>query len=60
MRLKFIVSVSYNRFVFDDDCAALAFASIAKRTAEDENIRVEISIEKIEDEDKVYKEGEDE
>lgn len=57
MQLKFIVNVSYNRFVFNDDCAALAFASIAKRTAEDEDIRVEISIESVKEE---KKEGEDE
>lgn len=57
MQLKFIVNVSYNRFVFNDDCAALAFASIAKRTAEDEDLRVEISIETVKEE---KKEGEDE
>lgn len=56
MQLKFIVNVSYNRFVFNDDCAALAFASIAKRTAEDEDIHVEISIETVKEE---KKEGED-
>ena len=57
MQLKFIVNVSYNRFVFHDDCAALAFACIAKKAAEDEDIRVEISIETVKEE---KKEGEDE
>lgn len=57
MKLRFIVNVSYNRFEFEDDCAALAFASVAKRTAEDEDLRVEISIETVKEE---KKEGEDE
>lgn len=47
MEFRFIVNVSYNRFVFDDDCAALAFACVAKRKAEDEDIRVEIYIETV-------------
>ena len=57
MKLKFIVNVSYNRFEFEDDCAALAFATVAKQTAVDDDIRVELSIERDKDEDK---EGEDE
>lgn len=57
MKLRFIVNVSYNRFEFTDDAAAMAFAEVAKRTAEDEDLRVEISIETVKEE---KKEGEDE
>lgn len=57
MKFRFIVNVSYQRFVFEDDCAALAFACIAKRTAEDEDIRVEITVETVKEE---KKDGEDE
>ena len=39
--LKYIVSVSYNKFVFTDGCAALAYAEISKRTSTDD-VRVEI------------------
>lgn len=59
--LKYIVSVSYNKFIFKDDCAAMAFANVAKKYSEDDDLRVEISIETVKKENVVEeKEGEDE
>lgn len=48
--LKYIVSVSYNKFVFTDGCAALAYAEVSKRTAKDSDVYVEIKIESVPDE----------
>ena len=54
--LKYIVSVSYNKFIFTDGCAALAYAEVSKRTAREENMTVEIEIKNVPDEP-VFKEG---
>lgn len=48
--LKYIVSVSYNKFVFTDGCAALAYAEVSKRTAREEYMTVEIEIKNVPDE----------
>lgn len=48
--LKYIVSVSYNKFIFTDGCAALAYAEVSKRTAREENMTVEIEIKNVPDE----------
>ena len=48
--LKYIVSVSYNKFIFTDGCAALKFAEISKITARDETMTVEIEIKNVPDE----------
>lgn len=48
--LKYIVSVSYNKFIFTDGCAALAYAEVSKRTAREENTTVEIEIKNVPDE----------
>lgn len=48
--LKYIVSVSYNKFIFSDGCAALAYAEVSKRTAREENMTVEIEIKNVPDE----------
>lgn len=54
--LKYIVSVSYNKFIFSDGCAALAYAEVSKKTAREENMVVEIELKDIPDEP-VFKEG---
>lgn len=54
--LKYIVSVSYNKFIFSDGCAALAYAEVSKKTAREENMVVEIELKNIPDEP-VFKEG---
>lgn len=54
--LKYIVSVSYNKFIFSDGCAALAYAEVSKKTAREENTVVEIELKDIPDEP-VFKEG---
>lgn len=54
--LKYIVSVSYNKFIFSDGCAALAYAEVSKKTAREENMIVEIELKNIPDEP-VFKEG---
>lgn len=48
--LKYIVSVSYNKFIFSDGCAALAYAEVSKKTAREENMVVEIELKNIPDE----------
>lgn len=48
--LKYIVSVHYEEFIFTDGCAALAYAEVAKRTAKDNDLRVEIEIKNVPDE----------
>lgn len=54
--LKYIVSVSYNKFIFSDGCAALAYAEVSKKTARDD-ITVEIELKSVFDD--TDKEGED-
>ena len=54
--LKYIVSVSYNKFIFSDGCAALAYAEVSKKTAREENMVVEIELKDIPAEP-VIKEG---
>lgn len=54
--LKYIVSVSYNKFIFSDGCAALAYAEVSKKTAREENMVVEIELKNI-PEEPVFKEG---
>ena len=54
--LKYIVSVSYNKFIFSDGCAALAYAEVSKKTAREENMVVEIELKDI-PEEPVFKEG---
>lgn len=52
--LKYIVSVSYNKFIFSDGCAALAYAEVSKKTARDDTA-VEIELKFVSED----KEGED-
>ena len=52
--LKYIVSVSYNKFIFSDGCAALAYAEVSKKTARDDTA-VEIELKYVSED----KEGED-
>ena len=42
--MKYVVSVNYISFVFDDGVTAIGFAEIAKTHSEDKDTRVEIEI----------------